>query len=131
MFFPFSVKKEPSSNITGLMTLDKAGHKTINLKKRDGNAENNDDNTNGNSEINNSSSSSSISNRKGDKKTKCFICNNYIDFNNELIMSLLRLSEGYNSNSDIIYCYDCLENLGNDVYDNYKKKFMNAFVDIR
>jgi len=68
--------------------------------------------------------------KKREKKIKCFICNNYIDFNNILMLSLLKLCEQYRSNSEILYCYNCLENFGKDVYENYKKKFMNQFVDI-
>lgn len=63
--------------------------------------------------------------KKKGKKIKCFICNKYIDFNNDFIISLLKLGEKYNSNLDILYCYDCLENFDNDVYENYKKKFLS------
>ena len=48
-----------------------------------------------------------------------------MDFNNDFIISLLKLGEKYDSNLDILYCYDCLENFSNDVYENYKKKFMS------
>ncbi len=64
-----------------------------------------------------------IKNRE--KKTKCFICDKYIDFNNDFIKYLLQLSEKYKSNLDVLYCFDCLENFTHDVYKNYKKKFMS------
>jgi hypothetical protein len=43
--------------------------------------------------------------------------------------SLSRLCEKYNSNSDIIYCNYCLESFNNDVYENYKGRFMDQFVN--
>ncbi len=67
--------------------------------------------------------------KKRDRKTKCFICSRHIDFNNELMKSLSRLCEKYNSNSDIIYCNYCLESFNNDVYENYKGRFMDQFVN--
>ena len=63
--------------------------------------------------------------KKREKKTKCFICDKYIDFNNDFIKYLLQLSEKYKSNLDVLYCFDCLENFTFDVYKNYKKKFMS------
>ena len=63
--------------------------------------------------------------KKRDKKTKCFICSGQVDFNNELIKSLSGLCEKYDSNSDIIYCNHCLDGFNNDVYENYKRRFMS------
>jgi hypothetical protein len=63
--------------------------------------------------------------KKREKKTKCFICDKYIDFNNDFIKYLLKLSEKYTSNLDVLYCFDCLENFTFDVYKNYKKKFLS------
>jgi hypothetical protein len=81
---------------------------------------------------NNTASSRNNSNiiKKRERKIKCYICNTYIDFENDLILSLLKLCEKYNSNSEILYCYNCLENFNKDVYENYKKRFMNQIVDI-
>src|SRR5215203_1449758 len=59
--------------------------------------------------------------KKRDKKTKCFICSGQVDFNNELMKSLSGLCEKYHSNSDIIYCNNCLDGFNNDVYENYKR----------
>jgi hypothetical protein len=63
--------------------------------------------------------------KRREKKTKCFICDKYIDFNNDFIRYLFKLSEKYKSNLDVLYCFDCLENFTFDVYKNYKKKFMS------
>jgi hypothetical protein len=63
--------------------------------------------------------------KKRDKKTKCFICSGYIDFNNELMESLSGLCEKYDSHSDIVYCNHCLEGFSNDVYAEYKRRFMS------
>jgi hypothetical protein len=63
--------------------------------------------------------------KKRDKKTKCFICSGQVDFNNELMKSLSRLCEKYTSNSDIIYCNHCLDGFNNDVYEDYKRRFMS------
>ena len=63
--------------------------------------------------------------KKRDKKTKCFICSRYVDFNNELMESLSGLCEKYDSNSDIIYCNHCLDGFNNDVYAEYKRRFMS------
>lgn len=125
LFFPFSVKKESSSDNADLVTLDKSGNKTVGPKNKDGDI---DSSSIGNSNNNDygSSSSSSVHGRKRAKNTKCFICSNYVDFDNDLIISLLKLAEGYNCNSDVLYCQDCLGNPSNGVYENYKKKFMNA-----
>jgi hypothetical protein len=65
--------------------------------------------------------------KKREKKIKCFICDNYINFNNRFITSLLNISEKYASNSNIYYCYDCLENFSNVVMGDYRKKFMQQF----
>lgn len=65
--------------------------------------------------------------KKREKKIKCFICDKYIDFNNDLIISLLNLSEKYDGNSGFFYCYDCLENFNDAIRDKYKKKFMSQF----
>ena len=67
--------------------------------------------------------------KKRDKKIKCFICSKYVDFNNELMKSLSRLCEKYNSNSDIVYCSYCLENFDNGVYESYKRRFMGQFIN--
>ncbi len=67
--------------------------------------------------------------KKRDRKIKCFICSRYVDFNNELMKSLSGLCEKYNSNSDIIYCNYCLEGFNNDVYESYKGRFMDQFVN--
>ncbi len=116
------------------MTLDGAINKNIGLQKKDGNTENNTDHVDLGSRIGDRSSSginSNILGGKREKKVKCFICNRYVDFNNELVISLLKLSEGYNSNSDILYCFDCLENISNDSYENYERRFVNAFMDFK
>jgi hypothetical protein len=63
--------------------------------------------------------------KRRENKTKCFICDKYIDFNNVFIKYLLKLSEKYTSNLDVLYCFDCLENFTFDVYKNYKKKFLS------
>ena len=63
--------------------------------------------------------------KKSGKKTKCFICSRQVDFNNELMMSLSRLCEKYTSNLDIIYCNHCLDGFNNDVYAEYKRRFMS------
>jgi hypothetical protein len=120
LFFPYSVKKESSSNTTEAVTLDKTGNKTVSPKNKDGAI----GSSNGNS--NNNNYGNSVLGRKRAKNTKCFTCSNNVDFDNELIISLLKLAEGYNCNSDVLYCHDCLENPSNGVYENYKKKFMNA-----
>jgi hypothetical protein len=67
--------------------------------------------------------------KKRDKKIKCFICSRYVDFNNELMKSLSRLCEKYNSNSDIVYCSYCLENFDNSVYESYKRRFMGQIIN--
>ncbi len=143
LFFPFSVKKESSSNNADLVTLDNAGNKFVSPKNKDGDAGNNanrvkrdgginsSNNGNGGSNSNNKNDyggggGGSILSRKRAKNTKCFICSNNVDFDNGLIKSLLKLAEGYNCNSDVLYCHDCLENPSNGVYENYKKKFLNA-----
>ena len=59
------------------------------------------------------------------KKKKCFICNGYIDSDNNLVAYLLKLNEINNSKSDIIYCYNCLENFRDEVFKKYQDKFMN------
>ena len=59
------------------------------------------------------------------KKKKCFICNAYVDFDNNLITYLLKLNEMDNIKSDNIYCYDCLENFSDEVFKKYQDKFMN------
>jgi hypothetical protein len=59
------------------------------------------------------------------KNKKCFICGGYIDFDNNLIAYLLKLNEINNSKSDILYCYDCLENFRNGVFKKYQGKFMS------
>jgi hypothetical protein len=122
MLLPFSVKKESSSNNADSVTLDKAANKTVSPKNKDGDI---DISSNGNSN-NNDYGSSSVPGRKRAKNTKCFICSNNADFDNDLIISLLKLAEGYNCNSDVLYCHDCLEKPSNGVFENYKKKFMNA-----
>ena len=122
MPLPFSVKKESSSNNADRVPLDKARNKTVSPKNKGGDI---DSSSNGNSN-NNDYGSSSIPGRKRAKNTKCFICSNNVDFDNDLIISLLKLAEGYNYNSDVLYCHDCLENPSNGVYENYKKKFMNG-----
>ena len=140
MFFPFSAKKDSSSDNAGSVTLDRAGNKTVGPKNKEGDAGNNADRvkrdgdinsgSNGNSSShngnNNNHGGSSILNRKRAKNTKCFICGNSLDFDNDLIISLLRMAEGYNCNSNVLYCHACLENPGSGAYENYKKKFMNA-----
>jgi hypothetical protein len=63
--------------------------------------------------------------KKSGKKTKCFICSRQVDFNNELMMSLSRLCEKYTSNLDIIYCNHCLDGFNNEVYEDYKRRFMS------
>ncbi|MBA3749866.1 MAG: hypothetical protein H0X03_03050 [Nitrosopumilus sp.] len=114
VFFPLSSDiKELSLN--GTSESDKNRNTTLSLD-------------NGNMTYN--SINNSNSQKKKEKKIKCFICNNYIDFNNVLMLSLLKLCEQYSSNFEILYCYNCLENFGKDVYENYKKKFMTQFVDI-
>ena len=132
MLLPFSVKKESSSNNADSVTLDKAANKTVSPKNKDGdidsssNGNSNNSNNSNNNDYGSSSSSSSVHGRKRAKNTKCFICSSYVDFDNDLIISLLKLAEGYNCNSDVLYCHDCLENPSNGVYENYKKKFMNG-----
>ncbi len=144
LLFPLSDTKESPSNNADLVTLDKAGNKTVSPKNKDGDAGNNanrvkrygginsssngngGNNNNNNNNNNDYGSSSSILSRKRAKNTKCFICGNNVDFDNDLIISLLKLAEGSNCNSDVLYCHDCLENPSNGVYENYKKKFMNA-----
>ena len=124
MLLPLSVKKESSPNNADSVTLGKAGNKTVGPKNKDGGI---DSSSNGNSNNNDyGSSSSSVPSRKRAKNTKCFICSNNVDFDNDLIISLLKLAQGYNCNSDVLYCHDCLENPSNGVFENYKKKFMNA-----
>jgi len=59
------------------------------------------------------------------KKKKCFICNSYIDSDNNLVAYLLKLNEINNNKSDIIYCYNCLENFRDEVLKKYQNKFMN------
>jgi hypothetical protein len=59
------------------------------------------------------------------KKKKCFICNDYVDFDNDLVVYLLKLNEMSNSKSDITYCYGCLENFSDEVFKKYQYKFMN------
>jgi hypothetical protein len=59
------------------------------------------------------------------KKKKCFICNGYIDSDNNLVAYLLKLNEINNSKSDIIYCYNCLDNFRDEVFKKYQDKFMN------
>jgi len=61
------------------------------------------------------------------KKTKCFICDGYVDFDNNLIAYLLKLSKINNNKADIIYCYNCLENFSNEVLKKYQNKFMSKF----
>jgi hypothetical protein len=63
--------------------------------------------------------------KKRDRKTKCFICSGQVDFDNELMKSLSGLCEKYDSNSDIIYCNRCLDGFNNDVYAEYKRRFMS------
>jgi hypothetical protein len=142
LLLPFSAKKDSSSDNADLATLNRAGNKTVGPKNKDGDSGNNanrvkrDDgiysSSNGNSGSDNGnnikygSNSSSIFSRKRAKNTKCFICNNNVDYDNDLIISLLKLAEVYICNSDVLYCHDCLENPSNGVYENYKKKFMNA-----
>ena len=148
MLLPFSPKQKSSSNNAELVTLDKAGNKTVGPKKKDGDSGNNANRVKRDGDINSSSSSSignsginnsnygnnndyggstgSILGRKRAKNTKCFICSNNVDFDNDLIISLLKLAEGYNCNSDVLYCPDCLENPSNGVYENYKRKFIDA-----
>ncbi len=131
---PSSANGESSSDNSGSMTLDGAINKNIGLQKKDGNTENNTDHVDLGSRIGDRSSSginSNILGGKREKKVKCFICNSCVDFNNELVISLLKLSEGYNSNSDILYCFDCLENISNDSYENYERRFVNAFMDFK
>ncbi len=110
LLLPSSVKKNESpSDIAGLMTLDRHIDKTSALQKKDGNAENNaqlanvdgNDGSSGGGSGGNNNNNNNILGRKREKKVKCFICNNYVDFNNELVISLLKLSGGYNSNSDV------------------------------
>ncbi|MDP8906079.1 MAG: hypothetical protein M3M88_00990, partial [Thermoproteota archaeon] len=140
LLLPFSVKKESPSNNADLVTLDKAGNKTVGPKNKDDGSRNNanrvkrdgdinsssDGNSGSNNSNNNDYGSSSILGRKRAKNTKCFICSNNVDFDNDLIISLIKLAEGYSCNSDVLYCHDCLENHSNDVYENYKRKFINA-----
>src|SRR5215210_5841840 len=67
LLFPFSVKKESSSNNAGLVTLDKAGNKTVGPKNKEDDAGNNANSvkrygdinigSNGNSGNNNSNNS--------------------------------------------------------------------------
>ena len=125
MLLPFSAKKGSSSTNADLVALDKAGNKTVSPKDQDGDI---DRSSNGNSNNSNSNDygSSSVPGRKRAKNTKCFICSNNVDFDNDLIISLLKLAEGYNCNPDVLYCPDCLENPSNGVFENYKKKFINA-----
>jgi hypothetical protein len=63
--------------------------------------------------------------KRREKKTKCFICDKYIDFNNVFIRYLLKLSEKYKSNLDVLFCFDCLENFNFDVYKHYREKFLS------
>jgi hypothetical protein len=138
MHLPHSVKEDSSSNDEGLVALDRPGNKTDSPKNKDGETVDNTDpverngdissssSSNGNSSSNNNNYGSSGLGRKRAKNTRCFICSNNVDFDNDLIISLLNLAEGYNCNSEVLYCHDCLENPGSGVYENYKKKFMNA-----
>jgi hypothetical protein len=110
---------------TGLMNLDKTKEKTVGQEKKPGTMENN--NTAHIKRNDNFGGGDSISNpiKKREKNAKCFICNNPVDFENDLIMSLLKLSSEYRNNSDILYCSDCLDDLDNDAYEKYKRKFMD------
>ena len=65
--------------------------------------------------------------KKGAKKIKCYICDKFVDFNNDLIMSLSNMAKKYDNNSSVFYCYDCLENFNDTVIENYKKKFLTQF----
>jgi hypothetical protein len=123
LFSPSTGKNGLSSNQAGLMTLDKNGDKTVRPEKKHGTIENNN---NAHIDRNGGIGGSGIPIKKREKNTKCFICNNPVDFNNDLVMSLLKLREGYGGNSDILYCSDCLDDSGNDAYERYKRKFMDS-----
>ena len=148
MVYPFSIKRESSSNDTEVAVLDKAGNKAVSQKNKVGDTGNsanrvkiggdissssdgnigriNNNNNNNDDYISSTSTSSNMISRKRAKNTKCFICSKYVDFENYLIISLLKLAEGYHCNSDILYCHDCLENPFNDAYENYTKRFVSA-----
>jgi hypothetical protein len=69
-----------------------------------------------------------IANRK-ERKTKCFICDRNIDFNNDLIQILTSLIDSSNNaKSDIMYCHECLESINKGVDEKYKKRFMSKLI---
>jgi hypothetical protein len=119
LFLQSSIVKD-SSDYVGTGVSNKNNIKTMNLS---GNALSNYNSTDIPINNNNEDGINIIKGRA--KKTKCFICDKYIDFNNVFIKYLLKLSEKYKSNLDVLYCFDCLENFTFDVYKNYKKKFMS------
>jgi hypothetical protein len=119
LFLQSSIVKDSSDDV-GTGVSNKNNIKTVNLS---GNALSNYNSTD--TPINNNNEDGINIIKKREKKTKCFICDKYIDFNNDFIKYLLQLSEKYKSNLDVLYCFDCLENFTFDVYKNYKKKFMS------
>jgi hypothetical protein len=119
LFLQSSIVKDSSDDV-GTGVSNKNNIKTVNLS---GNTLSNYNSTDALINNNNEDGINIIKGRA--KKTKCFICDKYIDFNNVFIKYLLKLSEKYKSNLDVLYCFDCLENFTFDVYKNYKKKFLS------
>jgi hypothetical protein len=119
LFLQSYIVKDSSDDV-GTGVSNKNNIKTVNLS---GNALSNYNSTDTPINNNNEDGINIIKGRA--KKTKCFICDKYIDFNNVFIKYLLKLSEKYKSNLDVLYCFDCLENFTFDVYKNYKKKFLS------
>lgn len=75
--------------------------------------------------MNRDNSKAVLPNRR-ENKVKCYICDRIINFNDDLIKILLNLNNSKNNKSDVLYCSFCLENFNDEVYEKYRKRFMNA-----
>ncbi len=62
---------------------------------------------------------------KNNNKIKCFICKNKIDFNDQLIISLLKMCNKNYDNLDTLYCSNCLRNFDIDTANKYEKHFLD------
>lgn len=60
---------------------------------------------------------------KYNKKIVCYICKKYVDFTDELILSLLQIEKN-SDKTEILYCSTCLQNFNSEVYTMYKSSFL-------
>lgn len=63
-------------------------------------------------------------NNKHKRSTKCFICSNPIEIDNNLISALYFIGKADGRDYESIYCPTCLESFDDKKYEMYRKSFM-------